>query len=102
MLLNLFQSVLFKISMTTVVGTRFTDEYDLKEELGKGAFAIVKRCILKATKIEFAAKIINKQNLNKRGHEKLEREAKICRQLKHSNIGENQIITMHPKIFGIY
>ncbi len=77
--------------MSTVVGTRFTDEYDLKEELGKGAFSIVKRCIHKATLIEFAAKIINTKKLNQRDHQKLEREAKICRQLKHSNIGNNLI-----------
>lgn len=69
-----------------LVGTRFTDEYDLKDELGKGAFSIVKRCIHKASQIEFAAKIINTKKLNQRDHQKLEREAKICRQLKHPNI----------------
>ncbi|CAF0852450.1 unnamed protein product [Rotaria sp. Silwood1] len=66
--------------------TRFTDEYDLKEELGKGAFSIVRRCIQKSTGQEFAAKIINTKKLSTRDHQKLEREARICRQLKHSNI----------------
>lgn len=66
--------------------TRFSDEYELKEELGKGAFSIVRRCIQKSTQLEFAAKIINTKKLSQRDHQKLEREAKICRQLKHSNI----------------
>lgn len=69
-----------------VTTTRFSDEYDLKEELGKGAFSIVKRCIQKSTQLEFAAKIINTKKLSQRDHQKLEREAKICRQLKHPNI----------------
>ena len=38
--------------------------------------------------MEFAAKIINTKKLNQRDHQKLEREAKICRQLKHPNIGK--------------
>lgn len=69
-----------------LVSTRFSDEYELKEELGKGAFSIVKRCIQKSTLLEYAAKIINTKKLSQRDHQKLEREAKICRQLKHSNI----------------
>ncbi len=73
--------------MALITTTRFSDEYELKEELGKGAFSIVKRCIQKSTQLEFAAKIINTKKLSQRDHQKLEREAKICRQLKHSNIG---------------
>jgi len=72
--------------MALITTTRFSDEYELKEELGKGAFSIVKRCIQKSTQLEFAAKIINTKKLSQRDHQKLEREAKICRQLKHSNI----------------
>ncbi|CAF1083660.1 unnamed protein product [Adineta ricciae] len=74
------------VSSSIVTSTRFTDEYDLKEELGKGAFSIVRRCIQKSTTQEFAAKIINTKKLSTRDHQKLEREARICRQLKHSNI----------------
>jgi len=69
-----------------MASTRFSDEYELKEELGKGAFSIVRRCIQKSTGLEFAAKIINTKKLSQRDHQKLEREAKICRQLKHPNI----------------
>ncbi|XP_055875996.1 calcium/calmodulin-dependent protein kinase type II delta chain-like isoform X13 [Biomphalaria glabrata] len=70
---------------------KFSDIYELKEELGKGAFSIVKRCVQKATGLEFAAKIINTKKLSARAsdnddHQKLEREARICRLLKHPNI----------------
>ncbi|CAF3996575.1 unnamed protein product [Rotaria sp. Silwood2] len=74
------------ISNSIVTSTRFTDEYDLKEELGKGAFSIVRRCFQKSSGQEFAAKIINTKKLSTRDHQKLEREARICRQLKHPNI----------------
>ncbi|XP_071808751.1 calcium/calmodulin-dependent protein kinase type II delta chain-like isoform X4 [Asterias amurensis] len=68
------------------VCTRFSDEYDLKDELGKGAFSVVKRCLRKKTSQEFAAKIINTKKLSQRDLQKLEREARICRKLKHPNI----------------
>ncbi|XP_028653791.1 calcium/calmodulin-dependent protein kinase type II subunit beta isoform X31 [Erpetoichthys calabaricus] len=66
--------------------TRFTDEYQLYEELGKGAFSVVRRCVKLCTGQEYAAKIINTKKLSARDHQKLEREARICRLLKHSNI----------------
>ncbi|XP_034008492.1 calcium/calmodulin-dependent protein kinase type II subunit gamma isoform X5 [Trematomus bernacchii] len=73
--------------MSTVpLSTRFTDEYQLFEELGKGAFSIVRRCSKKSTGQEYAAKIINTKKLSARDHQKLDREARICRLLKHPNI----------------
>ncbi|XP_058801250.1 calcium/calmodulin-dependent protein kinase type II alpha chain isoform X15 [Phymastichus coffea] len=66
--------------------TRFSDNYDLKEELGKGAFSVVRRCVQKSTGFEFAAKIINTKKLTSRDFQKLEREARICRKLQHPNI----------------
>ncbi|XP_069395422.1 calcium/calmodulin-dependent protein kinase type II subunit gamma isoform X2 [Paralichthys olivaceus] len=71
---------------TVVTCTRFTDEYQLYEELGKGAFSVVRRCVKKSTGQEYAAKIINTKKLSARDHQKLEREARICRLLKHPNI----------------
>ncbi|KAM8729586.1 calcium/calmodulin-dependent protein kinase type II subunit gamma-like isoform 1-T1 [Acanthopagrus schlegelii] len=71
---------------TTGTSTRFTDEYQLYEELGKGAFSVVRRCVKKSSGQEYAAKIINTKKLSARDHQKLEREARICRLLKHSNI----------------
>ncbi|XP_069466757.1 calcium/calmodulin-dependent protein kinase type II subunit gamma isoform X7 [Ambystoma mexicanum] len=66
--------------------TRFTDDYQLYEELGKGAFSVVRRCVKKSSNQEYAAKIINTKKLSARDHQKLEREARICRLLKHPNI----------------
>ncbi|KAA0716708.1 Calcium/calmodulin-dependent protein kinase type II subunit beta [Triplophysa tibetana] len=72
--------------MATTTCTRFTDECQLYEELGKGAFSVVRRCVKLSTGQEYAAKIINTKKLSARDHQKLEREARICRLLKHSNI----------------
>ncbi|XP_061880384.1 calcium/calmodulin-dependent protein kinase type II subunit beta-like isoform X3 [Entelurus aequoreus] len=72
--------------MATTTCTRFTDEYQLYEELGKGAFSVVRRCVKLCTGQEYAAKIINTKKLSARDHQKLEREARICRLLKHANI----------------
>ncbi|KAM8939040.1 calcium/calmodulin-dependent protein kinase type II subunit delta isoform 7-T7 [Pelodytes ibericus] len=71
---------------STTTCTRFTDEYQLFEELGKGAFSVVRRCMKIPSGQEYAAKIINTKKLSARDHQKLEREARICRLLKHSNI----------------
>ncbi|XP_066094758.1 calcium/calmodulin-dependent protein kinase type II subunit beta isoform X9 [Saccopteryx bilineata] len=71
---------------TTGTCTRFTDEYQLYEDIGKGAFSVVRRCVKLCTGHEYAAKIINTKKLSARDHQKLEREARICRLLKHSNI----------------
>uniref|UniRef100_A0A670Z2M6 calcium/calmodulin-dependent protein kinase n=2 Tax=Elapidae TaxID=8602 RepID=A0A670Z2M6_PSETE len=43
---------------------------------------------------EYAAKIINTKKLSARDHQKLEREARICRLLKHSNIGKYCLVKM--------
>ncbi|XP_057182987.1 calcium/calmodulin-dependent protein kinase (CaM kinase) II beta 1 isoform X6 [Triplophysa rosa] len=72
--------------MATTTCTRFTDECQLYEELGKGAFSVVRRCVKLSTGQEYAAKIINTKKLSARDHQKLEREARICRLLKHPNI----------------
>ncbi|XP_071062691.1 calcium/calmodulin-dependent protein kinase type II delta 1 chain isoform X4 [Pseudochaenichthys georgianus] len=72
--------------MASTTCTRFTDEYQLYEELGKGAFSVVRRCMKISTGQEYAAKLINTKKLSARDHQKLEREARICRLLKHPNI----------------
>uniref|UniRef100_A0A8C7ZWY1 calcium/calmodulin-dependent protein kinase n=1 Tax=Oryzias sinensis TaxID=183150 RepID=A0A8C7ZWY1_9TELE len=79
--------------MASTTCTRFTDEYQLYEELGKGAFSVVRRCVKLCTGQEYAAKIINTKKLSARDHQKLEREARICRLLKHPNIGEQNLVT---------
>uniref|UniRef100_A0A672HPJ5 calcium/calmodulin-dependent protein kinase n=1 Tax=Salarias fasciatus TaxID=181472 RepID=A0A672HPJ5_SALFA len=54
--------------------------------LFRGAFSVVRRCVKKSSGQEYAAKIINTKKLSARDHQKLEREARICRLLKHPNI----------------
>ncbi|XP_028339990.1 calcium/calmodulin-dependent protein kinase type II subunit beta-like [Physeter macrocephalus] len=54
---------------TTVTCTRFTDEYQLYEDIGKGAFSVVRRCVKLCTGHEYAAKIINTKKLSARGRE---------------------------------
>uniref|UniRef100_A0A8C2WWB7 calcium/calmodulin-dependent protein kinase n=1 Tax=Cyclopterus lumpus TaxID=8103 RepID=A0A8C2WWB7_CYCLU len=53
--------------MASTTCTRFTDEYQLYEELGKGAFSVVRRCMKISTGQEYAAKIINTKKLSARG-----------------------------------
>jgi len=72
--------------MALPVSTKFTENYELKQELGKGAFSVVRRCVQKNTGLEFAAKIINTKKLSARDFQKLEREARICRYCQHPNI----------------
>ena len=55
------------VKMTQQPSSKFTDNYELKEELGKGAFSVVKRCVQRHTGLEFAAKIINTKKLSARG-----------------------------------
>lgn len=64
----------------------FTEQFTLKEDLGKGAFSIVKKAVHKTSGQIFAAKIINTRRLTSRDLQKLEREARICRMMKHGNI----------------
>jgi len=64
---------------------KFSDMFDLGEELGRGGFSIVKKGIRKASGEVFAVKIIEK---NQAGEELqlLQREIDIMRKLKHKNI----------------
>eukprot|EP00794_Sanderia_malayensis_P002975 gene2975-3429_t len=48
-----------------------TDYYEVKEELGRGRFAVVKRCIKILTGEIFAAKCIRKARAGRRGREQL-------------------------------
>uniref|UniRef100_A0A8C1ALT6 calcium/calmodulin-dependent protein kinase n=1 Tax=Cyprinus carpio carpio TaxID=630221 RepID=A0A8C1ALT6_CYPCA len=88
--------------MASTTCTRFTDEYQLYEELGKGAFSVVRRCMKISTGQEYAAKIINTKKLSARDHQKLEREARICRLLKHPNIGKlSDVLTLNVNFFRV-
>ncbi|RMX43440.1 hypothetical protein pdam_00001879 [Pocillopora damicornis] len=77
----------------------FHDMYEIKEELGRGAFSIVRKCVLKEGKVEFAVKILDTRKMTSRDIQKVEREARICRGLKHPNI-----VRLHSSILeeGFY
>ncbi|KAI0979123.1 hypothetical protein GJ496_001371 [Pomphorhynchus laevis] len=74
--------------MTTYDDTKFSEKYILREEIGKGAFSIVRRCVHKVTNVEYAAKILNLSKLSASDCSKVDRENRICRKLKHPNIGK--------------
>ena len=44
----------------------FEDKYEIKEEIGEGHFAVVKKCINKNNNKEYAVKIIDKQKMEKK------------------------------------
>ncbi|KII64640.1 Calcium/calmodulin-dependent protein kinase type II subunit delta [Thelohanellus kitauei] len=70
----------------TQTGKKFLEEFDLEEDLGRGAFSIVRRCVHKSTNKSYAAKIVKVSKMSDRDLMKLDREARICRLLKHENI----------------
>uniref|UniRef100_A0A674AFB3 Calcium/calmodulin dependent protein kinase II alpha n=1 Tax=Salmo trutta TaxID=8032 RepID=A0A674AFB3_SALTR len=72
---------------TNTIYTTQTIQYAfLSPALPRGAFSVVRRCLKVLSGQEYAAKIINTKKLSARDHQKLDREARICRLLKHSNI----------------
>jgi len=63
----------------------FKECFEMGEELGRGGFSIVKRCVNKSTGDSFAVKIIAK-NQSEDEINLLKREIDIMRQLKHDHI----------------
>lgn len=55
---------------------KFEDIYDVKELIGKGSFAEVKKCVNRKTSQLFAVKEIHYENAEER--EKVERESEVC------------------------
>jgi len=63
-----------------------TDYYTIKEKLGSGSFATVKRAINKETGEVVAVKIIKKKRLTTKELKSIEREIDIMIKLKHRNV----------------
>ncbi|XP_069694753.1 death-associated protein kinase 1-like isoform X2 [Periplaneta americana] len=65
----------------------FEKYYDVFEEIGKGQFAVVRRCVEKASGVQYAAKFMRKRRVC-RGvpAEDINREVSLLRQLQHPNI----------------
>ncbi|KAL1139815.1 hypothetical protein AAG570_006792 [Ranatra chinensis] len=70
-----------------VLKDNFEDFYDVFEEIGKGHFAVVKRCVNKETGEEYAGKLIRKKRVC-RGvpMEDIQREIRTLNQLEHPGI----------------
>jgi len=60
--------------------------YDLKNELGRGAFSIVYLAVHKVSGQQFAVKVIDKKNLGKDYEKNLKMEVDILKKVSHSNI----------------
>ena len=67
-------------------GPSFQDTYDIHEEIGRGAFSVVRRCTRKSDSKDFAAKVVDTRKVSARDLQKLEREVRICRKLEHEFI----------------
>lgn len=62
------------------------DFYELKENLGKGKYGLVKSAVHKRTKKDCAVKIIKKKELSLKDLELLKREIEVLKVCQHPNI----------------
>jgi len=60
--------------------------YELKTELGRGAFSIVYLAVQKASGVQYAVKVINKKDLGKDYEKNLKMEVDILKKVNHPNI----------------
>jgi len=83
------QPSLARISQGKVetVAEKIEDVYDIGKELGRGAFSVVKTCTHKATGLEYAVKVIRKENVKQDIH-RLAIEMQVLESVKHPNIIE--------------
>jgi len=72
-------------SIQPITDIKVEDAYDVKKELGSGAFSIVKLAIHKKTKEQRAIKMIDKDAIKEK-KEMLEREVDILKRIQHPNI----------------
>lgn len=69
----------------------FDEVYDLCEEIGRGPYSLVKKCIHRQTGQHFAAKVVDVAKFTSSpglSTDDLKREATICHMLKHPHIVE--------------
>lgn len=62
------------------------DFYKFEEELGRGAYAIVKKALHRETGARYAIKIIDKKNLEEEDESSLHMEVEILSQMDHPNV----------------
>jgi len=67
-----------------------TDKFKVKEKLGRGAFATVRRAVRKSDGKAFALKCVRKKGMDEYNRKALESEVNIMLRLQHENI-----VTLH-------
>jgi len=67
-------------------GGKIEDNYDISEEIGRGAFSVVKRAKHKKTGTSFAVKFIEKKYVDKQDLVLLGREIDIMKKVNHPNV----------------
>jgi len=65
---------------------RVEDKYEIADEIGRGAFSVVKKAKVKKTGQEFAIKFIEKKFVDKQDLVLLGREIDIMKQVTHANV----------------
>jgi calcium-dependent protein kinase len=79
----------FQISVGDFIITKkakFRDDFEVREQLGSGAYGEVRKVVHKKSRISRAAKIISKDAIDKEEQEKLMQEVRILSSLDHPNI----------------
>lgn len=66
--------------------SQMTQRYKVKEKLGRGAFAIVRRAVRKSDNVQFALKVVRKKGMDEYNLKALEQEVNIMNNLDHPNI----------------
>lgn len=72
--------------------------YDIKEKLGTGSFAVVKRATSKKDGKDYAIKIVKKKNLNAEELETIHEEVAIMHKINHPNVVSLMEIFDTPKV----
>jgi tRNA A-37 threonylcarbamoyl transferase component Bud32 len=76
----------FNVLKTASQVINFDEIYEIGNELGKGAFGTVNKCIRKCDNKIFAVKIIDKKNFTENDREHLKTELSILKLVCHPNI----------------
>jgi len=75
--------------------------YDIGEEIGRGAFSVVKRARHRRTGVDYAVKFIEKKLVDKQDLILLGREIEIMKKLDHSNVLKLQEVYETDEIIGL-
>lgn len=72
--------------LNPITEVSITDVYNIKKELGTGAFSVVQLAVHKKSKVERAVKVIDKEKVGKEKKEMLDREVAILKSIQHPGI----------------